>query len=47
MKVLGTVGGLLMTWGLTWGLFDRKFLPLAFIGSAIIGLYVYGMKGAH
>ena len=47
MKVIGTVGVLLLTWGLTWGIFDRKFLPLALVGLAVMGLYFYGMKGAH
>ena len=47
MNVIGGLAMLFLGWGLIWGVFDRKFLPLALIGLALSGLYFYGTKGAH
>lgn len=47
MKVIGSLAVLFTTWGIIWGIFDRKFLPLSLVGLALYGLYFYGMKGEH
>ena len=47
MKMIGSLAILFSSWGLIWGIFDRKFLPLTLIGIALSGLYFYGMKGEH
>ena len=47
MKVIGSLAILFSSWGLIWGIFDRKFLPLTLVGIVLSGLYFYGMKGEH
>lgn len=47
MKVIGSFAILFLSWGLIWGIFDRKFLPLTLIGFALSGLYFYGTKGEY
>lgn len=47
MKVIGSLAILFSTWGLIWGIFNPKFLPLSFIGLILSGLYFYGIKGEH
>ena len=47
MKAIGSCAIVFLGWGIIWGCFDKKFLPLALIGLALSGLYFYGMKGEH
>lgn len=47
MKLIGSLAVLFSAWGLIWGIFDHKFLPLTLIGMTLYGLYFYGMKGEH
>lgn len=47
MKIIGSLSVFLTAFGLTWGIFNRNFLIVAYIGVALSGLYFYGKKGAH
>ena len=39
MKVIDGLATFFLGWGLIWGLFDRKFLPITLIGFALFCIY--------